>query len=83
MLRKRLPLLGIILKTPPRLIWLSIVLELLFAQLLKYVISRLYSNKELIKCSTISLYYLKFFHFKFKAVSLAVAAASIAYSFVQ
>ena len=37
-----------------------------------YVISRLYSNKELIKCWTISLSHPKFFLFKFEVVSLVV-----------
>ena len=49
----------------------------------KYAISQLYSNKELIKCWTISLTHLKFFLFKFEVVSLAIAAASMAYLRVQ
>ena len=50
--------------TPPQLVLLSIVLELLFVQLS-------------------SLSHLKFFPLKFEVDSLAVAAASMAYSFAQ
>ena len=48
-----------------------------------YVVSHLFSNKELIKCWTILLCHLKFVLFKFEAVSLAVAAAFIFYLVVE